>query len=1003
MDVFDLSARITLDTSEYEQSLSDAEKQTSGFGKSIGGGLSKAAKIGATAIAGVTTAAAGVATFFVKGASDIAAYGDNIDKMSQKMGLSAEAYQEWDAVLQHSGTSIDAMVGGMQTLQKNAVNSADKFEKLGITQEQLAEMSPEELFAATVEGLQDMEEGSERTALANELLGRSARELGALLNTSSEDTKKMKERVHELGGVMSDEAVKASAKYQDTLQDMMTAFNGLQRNIKTEFLPSITLVMDGLTDLFSGGDGIGKINEGISQFIGKMTEAIPKVLEVGSNIIMSLIDAIIEHIPELISAGVKVVSTFIKGILKNKKKIFNAAKEIIYAFIDTIGKEFPALKSIMDKIRDVFETVFGFIEKNGPIIEGIIKGILAGFLAYKTAIVVITGVQKAIGLVTTAVKLLNGELALTSVVNPFGAITAAIGVTVGAIVALKAAEEAERQERLNMLSEISEEAQHAKEYADEFKRSLDDVYNANMNVKKSVEEEIKPHQDLIKELDGIVEDNGKIKQGYEERANYITQVLSEAFGVEIQLQDGVIIKYGEVMNELDKLIQKKQAAALLDASTNEYIETSKKVPELYSNMTTAQAELTEATELYNQKLKEAEEAAIERDKWGKEWLETESTEARAKANKYAKIYNDATAEAEALSQKINELNGVVSESSDQYYRATDFLQDYNNLQAAVASDAEDMTRQIQDMTNNIVEQGPHEMLVKQAEEANEYLQGLIKQREEGVAVSDQVIADATARLAAAVDAMKGGGQDAVSGYATGMEEDQPVIDAAKKMVDDAIEALETEQDSHSPSRLFKKDGVNAVLGYGKGISSKVKWLIGIITSMMQEVEEAFKTDIEKAKKWGIDLMKNFVEGIRAEIPELKAAVKEIGQVVADNLEHSHPKEGPMADDDTWMPDMMELFAEGISDNAGLVEDAAIDAFDFRNAIQSPEMSTVKEIENNGGGANLGRVVQLLQEIADNGMSVTLAGDADGIFTVVEQENRRRTKATRYNALSMMRS
>ena len=41
--------------------------------------------------------------------SNVAAYGDNIDKMSQKMGMSAEAYQEWDAVMQHSGTSMEAM------------------------------------------------------------------------------------------------------------------------------------------------------------------------------------------------------------------------------------------------------------------------------------------------------------------------------------------------------------------------------------------------------------------------------------------------------------------------------------------------------------------------------------------------------------------------------------------------------------------------------------------------------------------------------------------------------------------------------------------------------------------------------------------------------------------------------------------------------------------------------------------------------------------------------
>ena len=111
MDVFDLSAKISLDTSDYERGLSDAEQKTAGFGKSIGGGLTKAAKIGATAITGVATAAAGVSALFIKGASDVAAYGDNIDKMSQKMGISAEAYQEWSYVCEILAVDADIAKG----------------------------------------------------------------------------------------------------------------------------------------------------------------------------------------------------------------------------------------------------------------------------------------------------------------------------------------------------------------------------------------------------------------------------------------------------------------------------------------------------------------------------------------------------------------------------------------------------------------------------------------------------------------------------------------------------------------------------------------------------------------------------------------------------------------------------------------------------------------------------------------------------------------------------
>ena len=170
----------------------------------------------------------------------------------------------------------------MITLSKAAEKGDDSFEKLGITQEELQSLNQEELFARTIEGLQNMESGTERTALASKLLGGSAKELGALLNTSAEDTEKMRQTVHDLGGVMSDDAVKAAAAYQDSLQDMNTAIDGAKRGIVSNFLPSITSVMDGITGLFSGdSSAIGKIEDGIDSFIKNLTGMIPKVIEKG--------------------------------------------------------------------------------------------------------------------------------------------------------------------------------------------------------------------------------------------------------------------------------------------------------------------------------------------------------------------------------------------------------------------------------------------------------------------------------------------------------------------------------------------------------------------------------------------------------------------------------------------------------------------------------------------------------------------------------------------------
>ena len=68
----------------------------------------------ATATIAAGTVAAGKA--FAGAAQDVSSYGDNIDKMSQKIGISAQSFQEWDYVFQRSGADISKLQTGMKTL-----------------------------------------------------------------------------------------------------------------------------------------------------------------------------------------------------------------------------------------------------------------------------------------------------------------------------------------------------------------------------------------------------------------------------------------------------------------------------------------------------------------------------------------------------------------------------------------------------------------------------------------------------------------------------------------------------------------------------------------------------------------------------------------------------------------------------------------------------------------------------------------------------------------------
>ena len=96
MNVLDLMASLRLDSSEYEKGLDESEKKATSFGDKLKGALATSAKISATALASAGTAVIAVGKGLMDNVGALAEYGDNIDKMSQKLGMSRQAYQEWD-------------------------------------------------------------------------------------------------------------------------------------------------------------------------------------------------------------------------------------------------------------------------------------------------------------------------------------------------------------------------------------------------------------------------------------------------------------------------------------------------------------------------------------------------------------------------------------------------------------------------------------------------------------------------------------------------------------------------------------------------------------------------------------------------------------------------------------------------------------------------------------------------------------------------------------------
>lgn len=375
------------DMRKYENALAetgeaadDSAKKTSNFGEVA----KKAGEVAAAAFAAVAAAAVAVVKGLGDMVMDTAEYGDNVDKMSQKLGMSTQAYQEWAYVLELAGTDIDSMSTGMKTLtnkiddaKNGSKTAAAMFEKLGISMEDLDSMSREDAFAAVVESMQGMADSTERAALANDLFGKSGQELTPLFNQTSELTKEQIANAERLGMVMSDESVKAAAAFQDSMTTMQGALTGFKNKLGAEFLPGVTKAMDGITEILAGNteEGIELIKQGADDMVEVLTEMLPTFIEVGGEVIISLITGIAESLPDLIPAIVEVVLQIVDTLIDNLPLIIDAAIEIILAIAKGL---IDALPDLIPKVVEIILTICETLLDHLPeIIEAAIQLIIA--------------------------------------------------------------------------------------------------------------------------------------------------------------------------------------------------------------------------------------------------------------------------------------------------------------------------------------------------------------------------------------------------------------------------------------------------------------------------------------------------------------------------------------------------------------------------------------------------------------------------------------------------
>ena len=365
--------------------------------KSILGTIGKATAAAVTAI-GTAAVAAGKAIWDM--ANETAAAGDKIDKMSQKIGISAEAYQEWAYVFERSGANVDNLQAGMKTLSgvisdaaSGSSSAAEKLNAVGLSVEQLNGLSQEEQLNLVVSALQEMGSGAERTSAATDLLGKSAVDMAAVLNMTAEDTAALKKEAQDYGMVMSNEAVAASAAFEDSLSRLNNTFGGLKNRITSDMLPGLISLMDGFSDLIAGNDNAAEeIESGVTSMIEGISTMVPQVVTLISTIaeavlagapaiIQSLAQGILEAVPELMPTITEVVTQLITALVELLPMLIEAGMQIIVSLAQGIAEAVPELiPQVVEVITQIVQTLIEnlpmLLDAALQLITGLAQGLL---------------------------------------------------------------------------------------------------------------------------------------------------------------------------------------------------------------------------------------------------------------------------------------------------------------------------------------------------------------------------------------------------------------------------------------------------------------------------------------------------------------------------------------------------------------------------------------------------------------------------------------------------
>ena len=220
--IFSLYGEIFIDNEKANKKIDDIKKKgedtSKSFAEKFGSIAKTSVKVGTAVVGATTTIVTGLSAM----ATNVADTAGAIDDSAKKVGATAEEYQKWSYAAKLGGMETSKLESLMVKQQKSFSDAkegskslTEAYERLGINIKEVGNSG--DAFNLVIDKLADMEDITQRNALANDIFGKSYADLAPLLAEGSEGIAKLKQEAVDLGGVISNETVEAGAGFGDLI------------------------------------------------------------------------------------------------------------------------------------------------------------------------------------------------------------------------------------------------------------------------------------------------------------------------------------------------------------------------------------------------------------------------------------------------------------------------------------------------------------------------------------------------------------------------------------------------------------------------------------------------------------------------------------------------------------------------------------------------------------------------------------------------------------------